>query len=218
MPKPGKARLNILFIGNSFTSRNELPSLIARIAVASNCQLTHHLITRGGASLRMHWNGGAAAREITTGRYDFVVLQEQSTLPIKNAARMRENVLLFDEMIRGAGSRTALYLTWARAHAPESQANITEAYTSLARETGATLIPAGVAWQMFMKRHDQPILHDRDGSHPTLAGSFLAACVAFRALFHRAPEKLPELNAIKPEDAARLDAVAAQAMQAAAEA
>jgi hypothetical protein len=56
------------------------------------------------------------------------VLQEQSTLPIKNAARMRENVLLFDEVIRAAGSRTALYMTWALRHAPETQEAITKAY------------------------------------------------------------------------------------------
>jgi hypothetical protein len=66
----------------------------------------------GGASLPTHWNKGEAVSAIESGRYDYVILQEQSTLPIKNARRMHENVRLFDEPIRASGARTALYMTW----------------------------------------------------------------------------------------------------------
>jgi hypothetical protein len=175
--------LNVLFIGNSFTARNDLPSLVETIATAAGEPFKHRLISAGGASLRRHWNGGDALRAIKSGGYDFIVLQEQSTLPIKNRQRMHENVRLFDEAIKSAGAKTALYLTWARKHAPETQAAITEAYQSMGREIDATIIPAGVAWEAFVREHDEPVLHDADGSHPTLAGSYLAACCAFIALF-----------------------------------
>ncbi len=175
--------LRVLFIGNSFTARNDLPGLVARLAEAGGHRLDHRLISAGGASLRRHWNAGEALREIRRGGYDHVVLQEQSTLPVKNAARMHESVRLFDEGIRAAGARTVLYMTWARAHAPESQQAITDAYLSIGRELGAPVIRAGVAWQQFLGEHDGPVLHDRDGSHPTLAGSFLAACATYAVLF-----------------------------------
>jgi hypothetical protein len=186
MQSASPSRLNVLFIGNSFTARNDLPGLIAAVAVAAGKRLDHRLISAGGASLRRHWNAGEAARAIAGGGFDYVVLQEQSTLPIKNRNRMHENVRLFDQAIRSAGARTALYVTWARRHAPQTQAAITEAYESIGREIGATIIPAGIAWEAFLREHDEPVLHDADGSHPTLAGSYLAACVAYRALF-RAP-------------------------------
>src|SRR5256885_2105823 len=132
MPKalPRSSR-NVLFIGNSFTARNDVPGLIARLAEAHGVHFEHQLINVGGASLRMHWNKSDAQKAIDRGSFDYVVLQEQSTLPIKNAARMRENVLLFDPVIRNAGAKTALYLTWARQHAPETQRAITDAYTSI---------------------------------------------------------------------------------------
>ena len=104
------------------------------------------------------------------GGYDRVVLQEQSTLPVKSPARMHESVRLFDEQIRAAGARTVLYMTWARRHAPETQAAITDAYLAIGRELGADVIPAGLAWEHFLRDHDRPALHDRDGSHPTVAG------------------------------------------------
>src|SRR5947209_6607839 len=106
MSKSPRRPTRILFIGNSFTARNDLPSLIAELAKARGIGLEHKLLSIGGASLRTHWNKGEAQSEIQQGSYDFVVLQEQSTLPIKNAARMRENVLLFDEQIRAAKAKT----------------------------------------------------------------------------------------------------------------
>ena len=88
---PRSRSVNLLFIGNSFTQRNNLPELLAELAAVRNLSVTHELISVGGASLRTHWNSGRAANAIATGGYDYVVLQEQSTLPVKNAQRMAEN-------------------------------------------------------------------------------------------------------------------------------
>src|SRR5262245_55201593 len=98
--------LKVLFIGNSFTARNDLPGLSTRLAEARDKGLQHRLISAGGASLRTHWNAGEVQRAIQEGQYDRVVLQEQSTLPVKNAKRMHENVRLFDEAIKAAGAKT----------------------------------------------------------------------------------------------------------------
>jgi hypothetical protein len=179
----GRGPMKVLFIGNSFTARNDLPGLITRLAEARGKALEHRLIQAGGASLRTHWNAGGAAEAIRDGGYDAVVLQEQSTLPVKNAVRMHENVRLFDGVIKAAKAKTVLYMTWARLNAPELQQAITDAYTTIGKELGTTVVPVGVAWEQFLRDNDEPVLHDRDQSHPTLAGSYLAACVFLAALF-----------------------------------
>jgi hypothetical protein len=208
----------ILFIGNSFTARNDLPGLIARLAAARGHRLEHRLISAGGASLRTHWNAGEAQKAIKTRKYDYVALQEQSTLPIKNATRMHENIRLFDEAIKAAGAKTVLYMTWARQHAPETQKAITDAYASIGRELGAIVVPAGEAWKAFLRKHDAPVLHDEDQSHPTCAGSYLAACVFLTVLFEESPVGIKagvsELNA---KDAERLHKVAWEARKTAKE-
>jgi len=179
--------MHVLFIGNSFTARNDVPGLITQLAAARGHAMDHRLIQAGGASLRMHWNRGEAQRAITEARWDRVVLQEQSTLPIKNARRMHENVRLFDEVIRASGSRTVLYLTWARRYAPETQETITRAYREIGAELGADVAPVGVAWERVLQTAGHPELYDADGSHPSLAGSYLAACVLFATLFGESP-------------------------------
>lgn len=186
------ASLKVLFIGNSFTARNDVPGMIAQLAEACGRQLDAQLIQAGGASLRMHWNKGEARKAIEQTRYDYVVLQEQSTLPVKNAQRFHENVRLFDEVIKASGAKMALYLTWARQNAPETQNALTSAYTAIGKELGALVVPVGIAWQNFLGKHGiqknhWPVLHDKDQSHPTLAGSYLAACVFFAVLFGENP-------------------------------
>jgi hypothetical protein len=141
----GAALVKALFIGNSFTARNNLPAMITELAAARGITMHHRLISAGGASLRRHWNGGDASRAIEDGHYDYVVLQEQSTLPVKNAKRMHENVRLFAEPIKAARAKMVLYMTWARRTAPDSQQALTDAYTSIGQELAATVVPVGVA-------------------------------------------------------------------------
>lgn len=206
--------MKALFIGNSFTARNDLPGLLARLATSRKKRIATSLISAGGASLRRHWNDGQALQTMRNDHFDYVVLQEQSTLPIKNSKRMHENIRLFDEAIKAAGAKTVLYMTWARLHQWELQAAITDAYNIIGAELGAIVVPAGVAWAQFLASHKTPTLHDRDGSHPTPAGSYLAACVFLGVLCQTSPVggtvDMPELSA---GDQVKLQKAAAEALK-----
>ena len=137
------------------------------------------------------------------------MLQEQSTLPIKNADRMKQNVQLFDSAIKMAGATTVLYMTWARQQAPETQHAISEAYKSLGRELGAIVVPVGNVWRVFLRQHDKPVLHDKDLSHPTIAGSYLAACVFLAKLLNENPVGIDiEIRDLDAGDQAILQAAA----------
>ena len=124
---------------------------------------------------------------------------------------MHESVRLFDEAIKAAGARALLYMTWARRNVPESQQAITDAYTGISRELGATVVPVGLAWQRFLGKHDRPVLHDKDQSHPTLAGSYLAACVFLAVLFGESPVGLGgDVDGLSEKELALLQKVAWQ--------
>lgn len=197
--------MRILFIGNSFTARNNLPGLLQGLARAHGIEVEYKLISVGGASLRQHLNAGKALEAIATGSYDTVVLQEQSTLPVKSPARMQDSLDDFGPAISAAGARTALYLTWARRNAPQTQQALTSAYAAGAARLGATLVPVGLVWEWFLAKHDQPVLHDEDGSHPALAGSYLAACVFLITLLEHEPAADSEpVRGLDPVTAAML--------------
>jgi len=208
----------ILFIGNSFTFRNDLPGLITTLAASRTPPhtLATQMIVAGGASLRQHWNGGTALEAVQQGAWDTVVLQEQSTLPMKNATRFHENVRLFHEEITQSGARTLLYLTWARQQSPETQEALTQAYLTIATELNAGVAPVGIAWQQALKENPALPLYDKDGSHPSPLGSYLAACVFYATLFDASPAGItvPETLTISAADADLIQRVAWQTVAA----
>jgi hypothetical protein len=213
MEKRGKtSTTRLLFIGNSFTHRNDLPGILEKLAATATPPLSLHTerIIANGMPLKSHWNKGDARAAITGSKWDYVVLQEQSTLPLKNRQRMHESIRLFDADIRAHQAKTVLYLTWARKHEFERQTELTDAYTSIACEIGSIVVPVGVAWQRALKSHPDLILHDKDNSHPNLAGSYLAACVFFATLFgkSRMTEDPADLKGLKPNIATMLQAIA----------
>ena len=119
-----------------------------------------------------------------------MVLQEQSTLPLKNRVKMHEYVTKFVEAIREHGATPVLYMTWARQNAWERQDELADAYTSIGRKLNAIVVPVGMAWQKAFEQIPQLVLHDKDGSHPNPAGTYLAACVFIATLFHANPAEL----------------------------
>ena len=183
---PGN-RVRMLFIGNSFTTKNDLPTLLSAIAKAGKgITIESKIISAGGASLRRHWNAGAAST-ITSAKWDYVVFQEQSTLPVKNSNRFHENVREFVPAMKESGAKMVLFMTWARKKEPENQRLLTDSYNKIGKELGVSVVPVGTAWQKLAAKHDKPVLHAEDGSHPTIAGSYLAACTFYATLFDGDP-------------------------------
>ena len=146
---PGK-RVRMLFIGNSFTTKNDLPTLLSAIAKAGKgITIESKVISAGGASLRRHWNAGAAST-ITSAKWDYVVFQEQSTLPVKNSNRFHENVREFVPAMKESGAKMVLFMTWARKKEPENQSLLTDSYNKIGNELGACVVPVGTAWQVLL--------------------------------------------------------------------
>lgn len=186
--KPAQA-IRILFIGNSYTYTNDLPTLVRELALASGAarRVETEAVTSGGVSLKWHWEQGTARAALARKRWDYVVLQDFSTLPLTDPAVVRQYVRLFDEQIRKTGARTVLYLTWARATAPETQAELNRVYYGIGSELASHVAPVGPAWAIARELDPRLQLYDSDNSHPTLAGSYLAAYVFHITLFGKAP-------------------------------
>ena len=161
-----------LFIGNSFTARNDLPGLLSRlVAAGGKGELEHELISINGASLRTHLNKGEAQKRISASHWDYVVLQEQSTLPIKNAKRTGENIRDFSAAIKEPGVQTVLYMTWARQNAPETQTVLSETYPigARGRRTGRTRGPGLAIRPCRISQPGSP----RQGPEPPQSGGVL---------------------------------------------
>jgi hypothetical protein len=182
-------RVRILFIGNSYTYVNDLPRTLQAMAAAGGSHSVEvGSVLVGGASLRRHWNDRDAVELVRRAGWDYVVLQEQSLLPLENPDELIAYGKRFGTEIRAAQATPVLYLTWARKGRPSSaQDSLDRAYLRLAGEIGATIVPVGPAWREFQRLEPTSDLYAEDGSHPSPLGSFVAASVFYRTLFGRPP-------------------------------
>jgi hypothetical protein len=64
-------------------------------------------------------------------------------------------------------------------------ARLRDAYLRIADSAHAAVSPVGVAWKYVRDNYPVINLYQQDGSHPSLTGSYLAACVFYSALYHK---------------------------------
>jgi hypothetical protein len=194
--------LRVLFIGNSYTYFNNLGDMVAGIAGAADTgpRIMPTLAVRGGQNLQWHLDNGPAMAALTTGTWDYVVLQEQSMLGaatldgkpvIADPAAFHAAVREWARRIRSVGAKPILFMTWARRSALSDQEKLSEAYVSIGRELDIDVAPVGDAWSAARSRWLSLDLHIYDESHPTPAGSYLAACVIYATLTGRDPKGAP---------------------------
>jgi hypothetical protein len=189
------AKVRVLFIGNSYTFFNNLPQILTGLAESANQAVETEMIAAAGATLKKHWEEGKAVEALKRVPWDYVVLQEQSTLGLPsqpgaqiNSPKMfHEYARLFNSEIGKVGAKTVFFLTWARQDRPHTQALLTDAYFSIAKELKAIVAPVGIAWQKAARKNAKVALHQKDLSHPTPAGSYLAACVLYSTLLRKSP-------------------------------
>jgi hypothetical protein len=184
-----KSQLHILFIGNSYTYVNNLPGWVRQLSIEAGetPSLETEMVAIGGASLQRHWKMGEALKQIQSQQWDYVVLQEQSTLPLTDPATMNRYARLFDRAIKRAKAQTLFYLTWTKQDRPETQERVANSYLKIAQKLNAKIAPVGPAWQQVQLKNPQLNLYYRDGSHPSPIGSYIAACVFYSILSDRTP-------------------------------
>ena len=198
---PAARPLRLLFIGNSYTYVNNLPEVFTGLAVAGHHQVETVMVAPGGWRLQDHWEKGEAPKILHDGRWDYVVLQEQSTLAtnflldgkprVKDDAAFRPWADKWAAEIGKAGARPVFYLTWARKATPEDQSVLTDAYMRAAKANQALVAPVGIAWAAVRQQHPSIELYYTDGSHPSAAGTYLAGCTFYATIFHASPVGLP---------------------------
>ncbi len=218
---PAGSCTRVLFVGNSYTYVNDLPGTFAALARAGGHRVEVGSVAKGGATLGELLGAPETAAALTPGRWDVVVLQEQSQVPAAPAVRttvMFPAVRSFEARIAAASARTVLFLTWAHRDGwPEQglltfqamQDQLSQGYLAIGRELGTPVVPVGVAWAALLQRAPPIALWQDDGSHPSAAGTYLSACAFYAAFFRQAPEGLSFTGGLSGDDARIIQQVAA---------
>ena len=192
--------LRVLFVGNSYTYYNNLPEIVAALAASQGVKMEVRMIARGGATLDQIWELDEVHQVLREGKWDYVVLQEHSqlgTVYVDGVQQLNEpeafwdSIRMYEFEIRRIRAKTVLYLTWARKRDSSQQAGLNYAYMTIAQELGLIVAPVGMAWAKVREMEPEMPLHLGDGSHPTVIGSYLSACVLADTLLGKRLAGLP---------------------------
>ena len=217
----GQACTRILFIGDSYTSVNDLPGTLSSLAASGAHRIETQALDAGGATLADHVSDPNTVTTINSMSWNYVVLQEQSQIPSVESLRQSEMYPAADQLvtdIRADKATPLFYLPWTReAGWPEDgipnydqmQQAVNDGYLTIANRESVAIAPVGPAWQYALTQYTSSDLWQSDGIHPTVKGTYLAACVFYAAIYRQTPVGLSYHASLSDADAAKLQSIAA---------
>lgn len=195
--------LSVLFIGNSYVYSNNLPSMLENLTLSLGDELTIDSKTNGGFTFNNHLNDPNTFTKLHSKPWDYVILQGQSQEPSfpfsqVNANTLPQAVRLADSVYANKYCSQAMYfMTWGRENGDPQWDSINSfykmndrlrlAYLRISDSAEASVAPVGSAWRYVRDNYPSIQLYSGDGSHPSVAGSYLAACTFYTSLFHKSP-------------------------------
>jgi hypothetical protein len=197
--------LSVLFIGNSYTSANNLPQLVQNLSTSAGKTLNIDSNMPGGFPLSSHLNDATTFSKISQGNWDYVILQEQSQIPTIDYYRYNDMYPAMTDLKSvieqyNPCAKIITYMTWGRrfggqqcdpsgtycspvfANFNHMQDSLTSAYLEISEQLNIQCAPVGVTWQNILN-DTTLVLHSGDNSHPNIDGSYVAALTIFSSIW-----------------------------------
>lgn len=217
--------INILFIGNSFTFVNDLPKMLETVAADAEVEIATASVLKGGAYLHQfadpdHELGKRLAETYPTQNWDSIVLQDQSFNPAGNPDDFLASAAKLCETMNG-GAKFLFYSTWAYRDNTEKLSKTGMTYTEMLTALTASYqkaadahhgirVPVGDAFARSARTNPDLDLYTPDDYHPSPCGTYLAACLFYKAVTGNLPEDLMIPDEITPEQGMALRKIAVQ--------
>ncbi len=217
----GAQQKKVLFLGNSYTEYFDLPQLLVNMAQSTNDIIVTDSRTIGGYTLKNHSSDAESLRKIAIGNWDFVVLQEQSQLPSSLINQVTTQVFPFAESLNtkiitsNPCAETVFYMTWGRQNGDNENCAsnppvctyvgmddlLKERYLTMTNANNAIVAPVSAVWRYLRVNHQTLNLYDPDGSHPSIIGSYVAACAFYTTILRKNPTLISFNSSLSAGDA-----------------
>ena len=200
--------MKVLMLGNSYTYFFDMPKILQALFDENGVDAQVDSITAGGRRLAQNADEGdplhaEIVKKCAQNAYDVLILQEQSHTPMSHYREFLRGVCGCVELVKPA--RTVLYATWGRKEGCDlldefgwTNQSMTEglaaAYDAAARRVGGQSAHVGKCFFEIRKEYTAIELYDPDLSHPSYAGSCVAALTIYKKLMGSMPSATASLN------------------------
>lgn len=208
----------VLFIGNSYTAFNNLPQIIADVALSIGDTLIYDGNLPGGHTLLQHSTNPVSQSKIMMGGWHHVVIQGQSQEAITQEGNFYAGMTSLNSLIKQYNpcAVPVLYMTWGRKNGDSincpnipvmctydgMDTTIKRDYLILADMLRTEVSPVSVVWKYLRTNHPGIELYQSDESHPSAEGSYAAACSFYASIFKKNPAFITYNFGLNATDAA----------------
>jgi hypothetical protein len=224
-----KKTKHILFVGNSYTYRNNMPEIFEAIARSKGEDIRVSHVTRGKYTFYLHSKRKKLYRALNNENWDVIILQGSSRDMLRDSARFKKRTFpALDKMLgmirkSQKEAQVYFYMTWPyrngdpkteRFSDPDSMLEAVAAgYDNLRNRYNGPVIPVGKVWREYTLKYPDANLYLKDNSHPTYEGSYLVACTMYAAIYGKSPEEADKLSLTNQEEYLRIQRFISQQYQ-----
>ncbi len=197
----------VLFIGDSTTSRNDIPGKFERLAELGGHEVIVASSTRDYTSLATHSRLPQTTQKLENQDWDIVILQENEAVLLDPESRKNYSLPMIEkykEIVDQMGGVILLYSSIGFREGlvdfeefnylddyQSSQNAVDMAYFEIGNEFNLPLAPVGAVWRQVYDTEPGFDLWQLDGVHVSPEGAYLAACVFYAAIYDQSPLDLP---------------------------
>jgi hypothetical protein len=232
---PAARPQSMMWVGNSFfyynnsmhghfgqlqASLGDRPGVRSTSVTISGSGLDWHdmeSLMRPGGVGRYSFVGDNEIRFNPPGRaYDTVIMMDCSQCPVHPQLQQvfHDTVRKNAQLLASRGIRPVLFMSWAYKDKPEMTKQLADQYTAAGKANQAVVIPAGLAFARSIALRPELELYVPDKRHPSLAGTYLAACTVYATLVRKSPVGATYTAGLPPDVARHLQTVAWETAQA----
>jgi hypothetical protein len=148
-------------------------------------------------------------------QFDAVIIADCSQCPIHPQLKpvFHKYAKKQTKVVIANGARPIFFMTWAYKDKPEMTAQLAEQYTIAGNNNDVLVIPVGLAFAKAIAKRPDLELYQPDKRHPTLIGTYLAACTTYAALYKKSPVDNTYTAGIDPATAGFLQKMAVETVQ-----
>ena len=196
--------MKVLWVGNSFTFYNDMPTMVRDIAATQNVKLSITKFLKGGERFAGHLTNEKLIEALQNGGWDYVILQGFSSTPAYSTRSVIEDVYPYAHTLDSLAKahspmvKVIYYMTWGHKNGNVRQTTyplddnfdlmqerLKISYLEMAHENDSWCAPVGMAWQELRHKHPEFELYQKDNFHPSVMGSYLAANVIFSTIYQK---------------------------------
>ncbi len=233
--KPAAPTKTALWVGNSFFYyNNSMHGHVGRLLSAANpgekgYRATSATISGSGINwhdLEAHFRPGGVGSYSFDGNnnvvfntfdkpFDVAIIMDCSQCPIHpQLSKIFFEYAAKDSAIaRKYGAEPVFFMSWAYSDKPEMTEQLAAAYTKAGAENKAKVVPAGLAFARSIAKRPDLNLYEADKRHPSLMGTYLAACTVLASVYGPSPVGNRYTAGLPADVAAHLQAVAWETVQ-----